>query len=84
MGEIGIAVVDRLVLADQAAQLLAETARAGLERRVGQTLVGQDGPGGLDQQHQAEGEQHLSHDRFSASMRGRISCFSTSAVTGPA
>ena len=37
-GEIGVGIVDRLVLADQAAQLLGQPARALLERRVVQDL----------------------------------------------
>ena len=39
VGEVGVGIVDRLVLADQAAELLRERPRALLERRVGQHLV---------------------------------------------
>ena len=54
MGEVGAGFVDRLVLADQAAQLAADRPRARLQRRIGQTLARLDRLGGeRGQQEQA-------------------------------
>jgi hypothetical protein len=38
MGEIGVLFVDRLILADQAAQFLAERAGSFFEHRIGEPL----------------------------------------------
>ena len=38
VGEVGVGFIDRLVLADKAAQLLAEGAGAPFERRIGEPL----------------------------------------------
>src|SRR5262249_25340827 len=42
VGEIGVGVVDRLVLAHQAAQLAAESAGTRLQRGIGEALAGLD------------------------------------------
>ena len=64
-GQFGVAVVDRLVLADEAPQSLGNRARARLELRVLQDLVRLDRPRGADP-HQPEGI---------APMRGRAASF---------
>ena len=61
-GQGGVAVVDRLVLADEAAQILADLAGSRLEGGVAQHLVGQHGAGGRrphggGQRQQKEGEK---------------------------
>ena len=57
-GELGVAVVDRLVLADEAAQLLGEVSGAGLERGVLQHLAGLDGVGGRPCAREEEEGEH--------------------------
>ena len=67
MGEIGVGFVDRLVLADEAAQLPADGPRAGLQRRILQHLRRLDGEGGgrqnerQQQRQQDEGGKSPSH-----------------------
>src|SRR6266446_562704 len=66
MGQIGIRIVNRLVLADKAAQLLAEAPRARLESRVGEPLGGLDRKHGRSPEHggQKRGEnQSADHQR---------------------
>ena len=54
VGEVGVGIVDRLVLADQAAQLLPDLSGAGLERRVRQLLLRLDRAG---RRRQRQGQQ---------------------------
>ena len=58
-GERRVGIVDGLVLADDAAQMLAEIARPRLLRRVGQDLVGLDG-----QRRRGEGDQRAERERL--------------------
>ena len=85
MGEIGVALVDRFVLADEAAEVLRERARSRLERRIGEALIGLDrlrGGGGDQQQQQQQQKPERSHDRASARSSGSRSSRSSSAVSG--
>src|SRR5512137_495114 len=81
-GEFGVRLGDRLVLADEAAQLRGDVDRAlrghGVE-------VGRRGVGGKDRERQRQhqqGEKSL-HDRRSSSIIGSIFVVQTSSLIGP-
>ena len=56
-GELGVAVVDRLVLADETAQLLGDVAGTGFKRGVFQHLAGLDGAGGRPCAREGKGQE---------------------------
>jgi hypothetical protein len=76
IGERGIGVRQRLILADEAAQLLLELLQARVERRV--RLC--EGAGGKGQQRDQE---NLLHAFCSSRTRGMIFFSRASVVTGP-
>ncbi len=85
-GEGGVAVLDGLVLADQAAQLLADLARAGLERGVGEAVgrVADLRACGWCGGEQREGEEERADQADNRRRRGCTSLDMISGVIGPA
>ena len=74
--------VDRLILAHQAAQAAAEDAGAGFERGIGEAFVGLDGEGGRGGKDGEQGENG-SHGLVSMASKGSSSRSTISAVSGP-
>jgi hypothetical protein len=54
VGQRRVGIVDRLVLADDATQLLGELAGAGLQRRVFQHFAGLDRVGGSEEDQERQ------------------------------
>lgn len=79
--EVGVRVGDGLVLADQAAQLVAECPGAGLEGGVGQHLVGRGGGEGWRSQQHQKGQDDRPHRSFSSS--GRMVRSTSRGCSGP-
>ena len=82
-GQIGIAVINGLVLTDQTAQFLGNLPRAGLHRRIGQFLVRHDRQGGQrkggSKRDNAQKPFHLD----SSLIIGRMVSSTSNGINGP-
>jgi hypothetical protein len=70
VGERRVGIVDRLVLADHAAQTLRDRPRACLQRRIFQDFVGRHRECGRRQRHEQENEREAPHDHSAGASAG--------------